>query len=117
MFLMSLMLWKSMWHVLANLGNETFPRSYPERLVFGLANLICLLGGFEFGELGEFDEDEVFEPNDDMSTYMSSSGGGQPLEVDAFDLSDGYEAQVYDLPKQLDVFCDRFDIRHMNRVR
>ena len=36
--------------------------------------------GFEFGELGESDEDEVFEPEDDMARYMSSSVGGQQLE-------------------------------------
>ena len=52
--------------------------------------------GFVFGELGDSDEDEVFEPNDDMSRYMSPFGGGQQLQADDFDFSDGYEAQVYD---------------------
>ncbi|GKA60072.1 hypothetical protein Tco_0759385 [Tanacetum coccineum] len=42
------------------------------------------------------------------SNYMSSFGGDNQLEDD---FSDGYEAQVYDLPGQLDAFCDQFDIR------
>ena len=67
--------------------------------------------GFEFGELGMSDEDEVFEPDDDMAGYMSSSGGVQQLEYDDFDFSNGYKAQVYDLLGQIDAFCDQFDIR------
>ncbi|GKD35057.1 hypothetical protein Tco_1250566 [Tanacetum coccineum] len=60
---------------------------------------------FDFGN-PESDEDEVLEPDD--TSYMSSFGGGNQLEDD---FSDGYEAQVYDLPGQLDAFCDQFDIR------
>ncbi|GJZ42309.1 zinc knuckle CX2CX4HX4C containing protein [Tanacetum coccineum] len=47
---------------------------------------------YDFGN-PESDEDEVFDPND--TSYMSSFGGGNQLEDD---FSDGYEAQVYDLP-------------------
>ncbi|GKF58041.1 hypothetical protein Tco_0171578, partial [Tanacetum coccineum] len=60
---------------------------------------------YDFGN-PESDEDEVFDPND--TSYMSSFGGDNQLEGD---FSDGYEAQVYDLPGQLDAFCDQFDIR------
>ena len=74
---------------------EAPSKKLPRKTIFGLANLIRLLGGFEFGEL---DEDEILEPDDDMARYMSSFGGGQQLEADDFDFSDGYEAQVYDLP-------------------
>ena len=35
---------------------------------------------------------EVFFPDDDMSRYMSSIGGGQLLEEDELDFYDGYEA-------------------------
>ncbi|PWA68115.1 rossmann-like alpha/beta/alpha sandwich fold protein [Artemisia annua] len=117
-FIMSLMLWKPMWRLLANLSNGIFPKSYPRRLFFIWSSKLDLsLGSFEFGELGKSDEDEVFEPNNDMSRYMSSSGGGQQLEADDFDFSDGYEAHVYDLPGQLDAFFDQFDIRLKNRVQ
>ena len=64
------------------------------------------LGGFDVGEFGESDEDEVFEPDDGMARYLSSSGGGQQLEANDFDFSYGYEAQFYDLHGQLDAFCD-----------
>ncbi|GJX03669.1 hypothetical protein Tco_0189585 [Tanacetum coccineum] len=66
---------------------------------------------FDFGN-PESDEDEVLEPDD--TSYMSSFGGGNQLEDD---FSDGYEAQVYDLPGQLDAICDQFDIRLKSRGR
>ena len=40
----------------------------------------------------ESDEDEVFFPYDDMSRYMSPTGGGQLLEEDELDFYNGYEA-------------------------
>ncbi|GJW81414.1 copia protein [Tanacetum coccineum] len=72
--------------------------------------------GFEFGEFGESKEDELFEPDDGMTSYMSSTGGGQQLEDDDLDFSNGYEAQVDDLPGQMDALYDHFDIRFKSRV-
>nr|GEZ38430.1 hypothetical protein [Tanacetum cinerariifolium] len=59
---------------------------------------------YDFGN-PDSDEDEVFEPDD--TSYMSLFGGGNQIEDD---FSDGYEAHVYDFPRQLDAFCDQFDI-------
>ncbi|GKC25303.1 hypothetical protein Tco_1027453 [Tanacetum coccineum] len=36
---------------------------------------------------------------------------------DDLDFYDGYEAQAYDLPEQMQTFCDKFDIRFRSRVR
>ena len=57
----------------------------------------------------ESDDDEVELPDDETSRYMSSTGGGGFLEDD-IDCFDGYEDQVFDLPKQMQDFCDQFDI-------
>ncbi|GKE49648.1 hypothetical protein Tco_1480906 [Tanacetum coccineum] len=38
------------------------------------------IGGFKFGEFGDSDEDDVFEPNDVMSSYMVLLKVG-PLKV------------------------------------
>ncbi|GJS75611.1 zinc knuckle CX2CX4HX4C containing protein [Tanacetum coccineum] len=59
----------------------------------------------------ESDEDEVYMPNDNMSKYISSSGGEFTMEDDDLDFYDGYEAQIYDLPKKVQAFCDQYDIR------
>ncbi|GJW05319.1 hypothetical protein Tco_1564175 [Tanacetum coccineum] len=67
-------------------------------------------------QLVESDEDEVEFPDDETSRYMASTDGGGFLEDD-LDFYDGYKAQVYDLPKQMQTFCDQFDIRLGSRVR
>ncbi|GJT92067.1 hypothetical protein Tco_1080912 [Tanacetum coccineum] len=71
--------------------------------------------------IGEFEEDsdniEVLLPDDEMSRYISSTGGGHILEEDDLNFYDGYEAQVYDLPKQMQSFCDQFNIQLNRRVR
>nr|GEU94785.1 DIE2/ALG10 family [Tanacetum cinerariifolium] len=46
-----------------------------------------------------------------------SSIGDFELEEDDLNFSDGYEAQVYDLPRQMQAFCDRFHIRLNSRFR
>ncbi|GJS77179.1 integrase, catalytic region, zinc finger, CCHC-type containing protein [Tanacetum coccineum] len=55
----------------------------------------------------ESDEDEVCMPN-------VMPGGGF---LDDLDCYDGYEAHVYDLPKQVQAFCDRYNICMNSRVR
>ncbi|GJT60832.1 zinc knuckle CX2CX4HX4C containing protein [Tanacetum coccineum] len=60
---------------------------------------------------------EVELPNDETSRYMSSTIGGRGLFEDDLDCYDGYEAQVYDLPEQMQTFCDQFGIRLRSRVR
>nr|GEV63481.1 zinc knuckle CX2CX4HX4C [Tanacetum cinerariifolium] len=67
-------------------------------------------------QLVESDEDEVELPDDETSRYMSSTGKEGFCEDD-IDFYDGYEAQVYDLPKQMQAFCDQFDIRLRSHVR
>ncbi|GKF48147.1 hypothetical protein Tco_0141398 [Tanacetum coccineum] len=51
-------------------------------------------------QLVESDEDEVELPDDEISRYMSSTGGGGICEDD-LDFYDRYEAHVYDLPEQM----------------
>ncbi|GJR78761.1 hypothetical protein Tco_0149546 [Tanacetum coccineum] len=46
---------------------------------------------------------EIKLPDDETSRYMASTGGGGFLEDD-LDFYDGYEAQVYDLPEQMQTF-------------
>ncbi|GJR37693.1 zinc knuckle CX2CX4HX4C containing protein [Tanacetum coccineum] len=65
----------------------------------------------------ESDEDEVYMPDDDMSKYISSTGGGFTMEDDDLDCYDGYEAQIYDLPEQMQAFCDHYDIRLNSHVK
>nr|GEU78872.1 hypothetical protein [Tanacetum cinerariifolium] len=48
----------------------------------------------------DLDADEVFEPSDEMSNYISLTGGGK-LEEGDLNFYDGYEAQVYDLPEHM----------------
>ncbi|GJR11499.1 hypothetical protein Tco_0794151 [Tanacetum coccineum] len=67
-------------------------------------------------QLVEFDEDKVKFPDEETSRYMSSTGGGGFCEYD-LDFYDGYEAQVYDLPEQMQTFCDQFDIHIRSHVR
>ncbi|GJR29408.1 hypothetical protein Tco_1105640 [Tanacetum coccineum] len=64
----------------------------------------------------ESDEDKVFLPDDDMSKYISSTSKGFNLDEDNLDCYDGYEARVYDLPEQMQAFCDHYDIRINSRV-
>ncbi|GKB83619.1 hypothetical protein Tco_0950514 [Tanacetum coccineum] len=45
--------------------------------VASTSNHVSSIGDFEFGEVGKSDDDEVFEPNDVMARYISSTGGGQ----------------------------------------
>ncbi|GKA83392.1 hypothetical protein Tco_0804987 [Tanacetum coccineum] len=59
------------------------------------------------------DDDEVYEMDGSMAYGTSSLGGGFQLEDD---FSDGYMAQVYDIPGQLDALCDQFDIHLKIRV-
>ncbi|GKE13265.1 hypothetical protein Tco_1416816 [Tanacetum coccineum] len=54
-------------------------------------------------QLVESDEDEVELPDDETTTYMSSTGGGGFCEED-LDFYDRYEAQVYDLREQMQTF-------------
>ncbi|GKB21904.1 hypothetical protein Tco_0855827, partial [Tanacetum coccineum] len=70
----------------------------------------------EHGKSLEIKEDEVELPDDETSRYMSSTGGGG-FSDDDLDFYDGYEVHVYDLPKQMQSFCDQFDIRLYSRVR
>ncbi|GKA83476.1 hypothetical protein Tco_0805071 [Tanacetum coccineum] len=56
-------------------------------------------------------EDEVYMPNDDMSKYISSAGGGSNWDENDLECYDGYDNQVYGLPEEMQVFCDRYDIR------
>ena len=44
--------------------------------------------------------------DDDILDYGASFGGGDQLEDEDFDFSDGYEAQVFDLPGQIKEFRD-----------
>ncbi|GKB26034.1 RNA-directed DNA polymerase, eukaryota [Tanacetum coccineum] len=67
-------------------------------------------------QLVQSDEDEVELPDDETSRYMSSTGRGGLCEDD-LDFYDGYEARVYDLPEQMQTFCDQFDIRLRSRVK
>nr|GEV72032.1 hypothetical protein [Tanacetum cinerariifolium] len=54
-------------------------------------------------QLVESDEDEAELLDDETSRYMSSTGGGRYREDD-LNFYDEYEAQVYDLPKQMHTF-------------
>ncbi|GKB10326.1 zinc knuckle CX2CX4HX4C containing protein [Tanacetum coccineum] len=72
---------------------------------------------FVYGDPGESDEDGVYELDDVMARFMSSLGGGQQLKDDDLGFSDGYEAQVCDLPRHIQELCDRFDVRLKRRVR
>nr|GEZ15279.1 hypothetical protein [Tanacetum cinerariifolium] len=59
-------------------------------------------------QLVESNEDEVDFSEVETSKYMfSSSGGGFCLHF-----YDRYEAQVYDLPEQMQTFCDQFGLKH-----
>ncbi|GKC54631.1 hypothetical protein Tco_1077376 [Tanacetum coccineum] len=52
--------------------------------------------------INESDTDD----EDVIPLYGTSLGGGNQLEDEDFDFSDGYEDQVVDLPGQLKEFCD-----------
>nr|GEU99012.1 U5 small nuclear ribonucleoprotein helicase [Tanacetum cinerariifolium] len=67
-------------------------------------------------QLVESDEDEVKLANDETSRYMSSTRRGGFCEDD-LDFYNRYEARVYDLPEQMQTFCDQFDIRLRSRVK
>ncbi|GJU09730.1 reverse transcriptase domain-containing protein [Tanacetum coccineum] len=51
-------------------------------------------------------ESDIDDDDDVITSYGSSLGGGNQPEDEDFDLSDGYEAQVFDLPGQLKEFRD-----------
>ncbi|GJX24644.1 hypothetical protein Tco_0230940 [Tanacetum coccineum] len=65
----------------------------------------------------ESDEDEVYLPDNDMSNFISSTGGGFNMKEDDLDYYKVYEAQIYDLPEQMHIFCDQYDIRLKSHVR
>ena len=75
--------------------------------------------GNPFSKVGEVvvndsDEDKVLEPDNDMAKFLASFVGYHVLE-DYFD--DDYAAQVYDLPGQLNVYCDMYDVKLQGRDR
>nr|GEX32618.1 hypothetical protein [Tanacetum cinerariifolium] len=59
----------------------------------------------------ESDENEVYMPDDDMSKYISSNSGGSNWDENDLECYDGYENQVYDLLEEMQVFCERYDMR------
>ena len=59
-------------------------------------------------------DDEVLEPDDPMSSYLSSAGGQNELEGY---FSDDYAAQVLDLPGQLEEFNKMFDFKVQGKSR
>ncbi|GJR45607.1 hypothetical protein Tco_1313710 [Tanacetum coccineum] len=65
----------------------------------------------------ESNEDEVYSPDYHKSNYVASASGEFTLEDDDLDCYDGYEAQLYDIPDEMQNFCDNFDIRLKSRVR
>ncbi|GJR19950.1 zinc knuckle CX2CX4HX4C containing protein [Tanacetum coccineum] len=65
----------------------------------------------------ESDEDEVYSPNYPKSNYIASASGEFTLEDDDLNCYDGYETQIYDLPDEMQKFCDHYDIRLNSRVR
>nr|GEY62332.1 hypothetical protein [Tanacetum cinerariifolium] len=67
-------------------------------------------------QLVKSDGDEVELLNDETSRYMSLTGGRGFYEDD-LDFYGGYEAQVFDLPEQMQTFYDQFDIRFRSCVR
>ncbi|GJY19494.1 hypothetical protein Tco_0390985 [Tanacetum coccineum] len=62
------------------------------------------------------DESKVEEYPPYDATRISSTGGGLSMEDD-LDCYDGYEAQVYNLSRKSQDFCDNYDIRVNSRVR
>ena len=74
--------------------------------------------GNPFSKVGDVvvsdSDDEVLEPDDTMSNYLSSAGGHNELESY---LSDDYAAQVLDLPGQLEEFNKMFDFKVKGRSR
>ncbi|GJY17868.1 zinc knuckle CX2CX4HX4C containing protein [Tanacetum coccineum] len=63
------------------------------------------------------DEDEVYMPDDVNSKYISLTGRGFTMEEDDLDCYNGYETHIYDLPKQMQEFCDHYDIRLKSHAR
>ncbi|GKC79019.1 zinc knuckle CX2CX4HX4C containing protein, partial [Tanacetum coccineum] len=64
----------------------------------------------------ESDKDEVYSPDYHKSKYVASTSGEFTLEDDDLDCYDGYEAQLYDIPDEMQKFCDNYDIRLKSRV-
>ncbi|GJS61171.1 hypothetical protein Tco_0655955 [Tanacetum coccineum] len=62
------------------------------------------------------DESKVEEYPPYDATRISSTGEGLSMEDD-LDCYDGYEAQVYNLSRKSQDFCDNYDIRVNSRVR
>ncbi|GJW44848.1 zinc knuckle CX2CX4HX4C containing protein [Tanacetum coccineum] len=63
------------------------------------------------------DEDEVYMPDEFTLKFISSTGGELTMEDDDLDCYDGYEAQIYDVPWNLQKFCDQYDVLLNSRVR
>ncbi|GJT77575.1 zinc knuckle CX2CX4HX4C containing protein [Tanacetum coccineum] len=63
------------------------------------------------------DKEEVYMPGEDMSKVLSLYGGGSDWDENNLDCYDGYEAQVFDLPHQMQAVCDQYDVRINNRNR
>ncbi|GJX65703.1 zinc knuckle CX2CX4HX4C containing protein [Tanacetum coccineum] len=61
--------------------------------------------------------EEVYFPGYDKSNYIASIDGEFIIEDDDLDCYDGYEAQIYDLPNEMQNLCDHYDIRLKSRVR
>ncbi|GJX72879.1 hypothetical protein Tco_0311474 [Tanacetum coccineum] len=57
------------------------------------------------------EEESLWNTPDDSTTDSSSIGEGFSLEDDDLDCYDGYDAQVYNLSRKSQEFCDNYDIR------
>ncbi|GJY60171.1 feruloyl CoA ortho-hydroxylase 1-like protein [Tanacetum coccineum] len=58
-------------------------------------------GHLDLANISDSDEDEVFASNDEYEAYMSSIGGGHPLEEEFDMYDDDYADQIHDLPGQI----------------
>nr|GEU70203.1 reverse transcriptase domain-containing protein [Tanacetum cinerariifolium] len=58
-------------------------------------------GHLDLANISDSDEDEVFASNEEYEAYMSSIGGGHPLEEEFDMYDDDYADQIRDLPGQI----------------
>nr|GEX83502.1 ATPase, F1/V1/A1 complex, alpha/beta subunit, zinc knuckle CX2CX4HX4C [Tanacetum cinerariifolium] len=65
----------------------------------------------------ESEVEEVYFPRYDKSNYIASTDGEFTMEDDDLNCYDGYEAQIYDLPNEMQNLCDHYDILLKSRVR
>ncbi|GJR68996.1 hypothetical protein Tco_0015061 [Tanacetum coccineum] len=86
---------------------------------FGIANDIGTKTLIENNEYTDEDSEveEVYSPGYDKSNYIASTGGELTMEDDDLNCYDGYEAQIYDLPNDMQNLCDHYDIRLNSHVR